>query len=125
MTARFIIALLLCHFVNPVAAWSTCEIMDGTRMDVNALKPETSRRWFALTAASALCTTVLPGHAHASTSNKVDEALEEMRLSKEKLQAVPSLLEEKEWDRVRTILKLPPVNKLWNLGDVRPLIFSF
>ena len=27
------------------------------------------------------------------------------------------MLEEQKWDEVRTILKTPPVNKLWNLGD--------
>jgi hypothetical protein len=48
-----------------------------------------------------------------------DELLEDLRSSKERMAAIPALLDEKEWDKVRTILKLPPVNKLWNLGDVR------
>jgi hypothetical protein len=48
-----------------------------------------------------------------------DALLEDLRSSKERMAAIPALLDEKEWDKVRTILKLPPVNKLWNLGDVR------
>jgi hypothetical protein len=53
-----------------------------------------------------------------------DELLEDLRSSKERMAAIPALLDEKEWDKVRTILKLPPVNKLWNLGDVRHNVAS-
>ena len=45
--------------------------------------------------------------------------LDELKESRAKLEPIPSLLEAQEWDKVRTILKVPPVNKLWNLGDVR------
>jgi len=51
--------------------------------------------------------------AAASTSSLV----EELKECKAKLEPIPALLQEKEWDKVRSILKLPPVNKLWNLGD--------
>jgi hypothetical protein len=48
----------------------------------------------------------------------IDAALlQDLKLSKTKLEPIPDLLEQKEWDKVRSILKLPPVNKLWNLGD--------
>ena len=30
---------------------------------------------------------------------------------------IPALLEATEWDKVRTILKTPPVNQLWNVGE--------
>jgi hypothetical protein len=33
-------------------------------------------------------------------------------------------LEQQEWDKVRTILKTPPVNKLWNLGDSQNVILQ-
>ncbi|EEC47788.1 predicted protein [Phaeodactylum tricornutum CCAP 1055/1] len=50
----------------------------------------------------------------------VDASLiDDLTSSIDKLRPIPDLLEEKEWDKVRSILKLPPVNKLWNLGDCR------
>ena len=32
---------------------------------------------------------------------------------------IPALLEAAEWDKVRTILKTPPVSQLWNLGEYK------
>jgi hypothetical protein len=54
-----------------------------------------------------------------AASQKVQDAISELQQSRDKLQEIPDLLEAKEWDKVRSILKVPPVNKLWNLGDVR------
>ncbi len=34
-----------------------------------------------------------------------------------KIQTIPSLVDALEWDKVRTVLKTPPVNQLWNLGE--------
>jgi hypothetical protein len=34
------------------------------------------------------------------------------------MEPIPDLLEKQDWEAVRQILKTPPVNKLWNLGDV-------
>jgi hypothetical protein len=42
------------------------------------------------------------------------EALED---SKSKLLQVPDLLKASQWDAARSILKTPPVNTLWNMGD--------
>ncbi len=42
---------------------------------------------------------------------------DELSVSKSKLKEIPDLLQAQEWDKVRNILKTPPVNKLWNLGD--------
>jgi hypothetical protein len=91
--------LLLC--LTSVSAWSGVS---------------TRRYWFAQTAtiATAAVAIVPPAQAASSTAALLDD----LKISKEKLQAIPSLLEEKEWNKVRSILKLPPVNKLWNLGDV-------
>jgi hypothetical protein len=46
--------------------------------------------------------------------NGLIEALEE---SKSKLLQVPDLLKASQWDAARSILKAPPVNTLWNMGD--------
>jgi hypothetical protein len=125
MTARFVVAILLIGVsaLSSVYSWSTDNASRRNYMDASALNPEISRRWFIATAVSACSVAFVPAGAHAASS-KVEEALEEMRASKEKLQAIPDLLEEKEWDKVRSILKLPPVNKLWNLGDVRAFVAS-
>jgi hypothetical protein len=60
----------------------------------------------------------------AAASSLDDDALQDLKLSKTKLEPIPDLLEQKEWDKVRSILKLPPVNKLWNLGDVSSSVLS-
>mmetsp|Transcript_14067 Transcript_14067/g.23531 ORF Transcript_14067/g.23531 Transcript_14067/m.23531 type:complete len:219 (-) Transcript_14067:252-908(-) len=40
-----------------------------------------------------------------------------LQTSLTKISEIPPLLQNAEWDRVRTILKTPPVNSLWNLGE--------
>jgi hypothetical protein len=47
-----------------------------------------------------------------------DALIADLVASKAKMEPIPSLLEAMEWDAVRTILKTPPVNLLWNNGDV-------
>lgn len=69
--------------------------------------------------AATVAATALP--AQAAQFTLVDELQE----SKSKLEPIPGLLEAKEWDKVRSILKLPPVNKLWNLGDVSDSVMSW
>jgi hypothetical protein len=71
-----------------------------------------SRRGFLKTAGGIALTVSLP-------ANAVDSSLlDELKASKAKLEPIPGLLEKQEWEAVRQILKTPPVNKLWNLGDV-------
>ena len=62
---------------------------------------------------------LLPAIA-AATADSLSSSLllEELKASEIKLQPIPDLLAQQEWDKVRSILKVPPVNKLWNLGDV-------
>ena len=55
-----------------------------------------------------------------STTNLVND----LETSVQKLTVIPELLDAGEWDKVRTILKTPPVNKLWNLGEVSVHIFQ-
>ena len=66
-------------------------------------------------AATAFVSTIAPQIANAASST--DVLLDELVSSQSKLQEIPNLLQDQEWDKVRTILKTPPVNKLWNLGD--------
>lgn len=46
-----------------------------------------------------------------------DQLMSDLTTSKSKLEGVPDLLQQGEWDKVRTILKTPPLNQLWNLSD--------
>ena len=57
--------------------------------------------------------TINPSTANAATKDLVADLVS----SKEKLTPIPDLLQAGEWDKVRTILKTPPVNQLWNLGE--------
>lgn len=95
------VALLLCSVLfESSSAWS---------VQIN------SRRGFLKTAGGIALTVSLP-------VNAVDSSLlDDLRASKAKLEPVPAMLENQEWDAVRQILKTPPVNKLWNLGDVSSL----
>lgn len=99
----------LLFVLGSVSAWSGEYITTTT----TAAK---TRRWFVQSAVLSTATAVVAPPALAVFSK--EDLLEDLRISKEKLQAIPALLEDKEWDRVRTVLKLPPVNKLWNAGDV-------
>lgn len=60
----------------------------------------------------------------ARAASAIDTALGELEDSKVKLSEVPDLLQQQEWDKVRTILKTPPVNKLWNLGDSQNIVLQ-
>ena len=57
-------------------------------------------------------------------ASSTDALIEEIESSQVKLKEIPQLLQEQEWDKVRTILKTPPVNKLWNLGDSQNVILK-
>lgn len=68
------------------------------------------------TSSSATLLITSPTTAHASSSSK-EELLSDLTTSLTKISSIPPLLESAEWDKVRTILKTPPVNQLWNLGE--------
>jgi hypothetical protein len=55
--------------------------------------------------------------AASNAASATSEYLQELEASKTKIASIPTLLQQQEWDKVRTILKTPPVNKLWNLGE--------
>jgi hypothetical protein len=64
----------------------------------------------AAAAAAAAATTTTAATTTAPLILELEDSLE-------KLKPVPSLLQAEEWDKVRTILKSPPIVQLWNLGD--------
>jgi len=70
---------------------------------------------------SFLATATIPvavSFADPARADTVATLINELNESRDKLKAIPDLLQREEWDKVRSILKVPPVNKLWNLGDV-------
>jgi hypothetical protein len=80
-----------------------------------AIPPDTRRR-FVTSAVAGVATFSLfpaPSFAGESVATLIDQLVE----SEKNLEQVPSLLHAGEWDAVRTILKTPPVNYLWNMGD--------
>ena len=56
-----------------------------------------------------------PLPATAATDSKA--LIKDLEATRAKLDPIPGLIQNQEWDQVRTILKTPPVNFLWNMGD--------
>jgi hypothetical protein len=93
-----------------------------TILIVSAWSPaaQLSRRdWFQQTAAATALVSVssLVAPQIATAASATDILIDELESSKSLLQEIPQFLQDEEWDKVRNILKTPPVNKLWNLGD--------
>uniref|UniRef100_A0A7S2EV65 Uncharacterized protein n=1 Tax=Ditylum brightwellii TaxID=49249 RepID=A0A7S2EV65_9STRA len=76
------------------------------------------RAFFVQTAAAgaAVIGTTSATPAFAAAVSK-DALVGDLAASKSKIEGIPELLDQGEWDKVRTILKTPPVNQLWNLGE--------
>lgn len=89
---------------------------------VSAWSPTSTRRRFIVSAGTTTVQlgVIFPAFAAAST----EAILEDLKLSKEKISQIPDLLDAQEWDKVRSILKVPPVNKLWNLGDSQNIVLT-
>lgn len=70
----------------------------------------------ALTTAASISTAAiaLPQPALAADSKQL---ITDLNNSLTAITVVPSLVEAGEWDKARTVLKTPPVNQLWNLGE--------
>ena len=107
-----VVALLFLQEFSAVHAWTPPRLM---------VDPLSRRVLLSRTVEGMLLTPVvlLPAIA-AATADSLSSSLllEELKASEIKLQPIPDLLAQQEWDKVRSILKVPPVNKLWNLGDV-------
>lgn len=113
MTAKmsFVAALLL----------ATCQVY-GFSSD-----GATSRKTFlsnvqngALLIPSLISTTSFvsqPIAASAAATTATKDLINDLVSSKDKMKPIPELLQQGEWDKVRTILKTPPIIQLWNLGE--------
>ena len=114
-----LIAVLIacCFVIDNVSAWSQHGQPGAS----------TTRRRFVSTTASTIVGSVTASLLVKSADAAVSPLIDELKDSKSKIEVIPELLEQKEWDKVRNILKTPPVNKLWNLGEVsrtRGKVFS-
>jgi len=58
-----------------------------------------------------------PTAARAAATAATKDLIKDLVSSKEKMKPIPELLQQGEWDKVRTILKTPPIVQLWNLGE--------
>ena len=107
----------------PTATRQTSSVANIESIQLNAheqnISLESTRRNFisavgsSIAAASVVATQAQPAFA-ASTK---DALIADLNESYAKLSTVPDLLQQSEWDKVRTILKSPPIIQLWNLGD--------
>lgn len=123
-TRVFLLCCALFGAASPAEAFSAMN-PTTSKSTVSSQHASSRREWLgnvggmaALVASVATTTTTVVGFPQqASAAAPSDEYLTELKLSLTKLQPIPKLLEEQKWDEARTILKTPPVNKLWNLGD--------
>lgn len=81
-----------------------------------------SRRSFLSTVATvsssaAADIVATPAQPAFAAEESKESLIADLKDSLSKIQAIPPLLESSEWDKVRTVLKTPPVNQLWNLGE--------
>lgn len=103
---------------SPSPLFFSVEALSAIKPSSRTTNQHSSRRdWLDYAGAGVVATvvagTVFPQPSFASTAEYVTE----LESSLTKLQPIPNLLQEEKWDEVRTILKTPPVNKLWNLGE--------
>ena len=86
-------------------------------------RPSSSRRALLLFASAAAAGAVVlparPSLAAAATTTARESLIADLDTSLERISTIPPLLESAQWDKVRTVLKTPPVNQLWNLGDAQ------
>lgn len=93
--------------------------VDRAATNLYSETPSTDRRSFltkASTAAVAAAIIASPQSACAAGDSK-EALVKDLEDSLAKLKGVPEMIRAEEWDKVRTVLKTPPVNQLWNLGE--------
>ena len=128
MRATSTAIILLLSLIGETSSWSVPSSLafekassankESTRNKPNQI--QSRRDWVQQVSAVGVAAGIalfapLPASAVSTTTTGV--LIDELNNSKSKLQEIPQLLQDQEWDKVRTILKTPPVNKLWNLGD--------
>mmetsp|Transcript_9719 Transcript_9719/g.13978 ORF Transcript_9719/g.13978 Transcript_9719/m.13978 type:complete len:194 (+) Transcript_9719:73-654(+) len=114
MQLIFLVSLSLSASALHVATQSSKINVDRATPLVAPPSRDASRRSFLSTGAGLFAGIAFADNVLAATGDVMIQELEE---SLEKLKPIPDLLQSNEWDKVRTILKSPPVNNLWNMGD--------
>ena len=105
-TALLCAAAALAACSSPAAAFS----LPSNNVDA-------SRRDFLSKVVAASSASLVVAAPPAFAASPEDALKADLSDSLSKIQAIPALLEGAEWDKVRTVLKTPPVNQLWNLGE--------
>lgn len=113
MIQKFVFLCLVSFFHGSTTTWALASMTRRTAWQIVVTSTTTatttlSNGWFTPT----------PMIAHAAATTTTTTLVDELKECRIKLEPIPDLLDQMEWDKVRTILKVPPVNKLWNLGDV-------
>mmetsp|Transcript_28135 Transcript_28135/g.64384 ORF Transcript_28135/g.64384 Transcript_28135/m.64384 type:complete len:203 (-) Transcript_28135:416-1024(-) len=82
------------------------------------MAPLSNRRIFLSTISTAAVTTsLIPTIVSAAVDDSKESMVSDLKESLVRLQSVPDLLKAGEWEKARGVLKSPPVNQLWNLGE--------
>jgi len=109
--------LLLLSATAQIAAFSINSSSTSTSTITNDV---TNRRSFfskVATTTTVATVGVLANNIPAANAASTTNLIQDLETSVTKINGIPELLDQGEWDKVRTILKTPPVNKLWNLGE--------
>ena len=107
----------------PTATRQTSSFDNNESMQLQAQQQEvamesTRRNFISAVGASFAAASVLTAQSQSAFAASTKDALiADLNESYAKLSTVPDLLQQSEWDKVRNILKSPPLNLLWNLGD--------
>jgi len=126
MNSVFFTSLLLSIFQTSVCAFQLNTDAFHQKLVTRNETPSStslsaSRRSFISTSVNSallgLVGTSIRNPLPANAAGKTD-LIADLEASREKLDKIPDLLSAGEWDSVRSILKTPPLNKLWNLGEV-------
>eukprot|EP00585_Thalassiosira_rotula_P007366 CAMPEP_0196137408 /NCGR_PEP_ID=MMETSP0910-20130528/5399_1 /TAXON_ID=49265 /ORGANISM="Thalassiosira rotula, Strain GSO102" /LENGTH=202 /DNA_ID=CAMNT_0041397857 /DNA_START=14 /DNA_END=622 /DNA_ORIENTATION=+ len=71
----------------------------------------------ALTTAASISTATILQPLQPALAAESKQLIADLNDSLTAIKVIPSLVEAGEWDKARTVLKTPPVNQLWNLGE--------
>ena len=94
------------------------EIMQLKAQPQDMSMESTRRSFISVVGSSIAAASILTTQSQSAFAASTQDALiADLNESYAKLSTVPDLLQQSEWDKVRTILKSPPLNQLWNLGD--------
>lgn len=109
--------LSLSSFIFQAAAFSVCPTSQNNAV-VDSRRDFLSNALIKIPSALVAGSVILNNPSEANAATSTAELVGDLETSLNKMDVIPDLLDQGEWDKVRTILKTPPVNKLWNLGEV-------